>query len=184
MPRLTRSFLVLLTLSIAVAGCNTGTSPPDRWEAADQATREGATPVAGAEGTAEALPAPDSEERATVQAGGAFNKFFPEVEKPWDIIYKQEKEGFAQANLERDGTEVAVLSISDTQNNPGAAEKFKTSDRKIDGYPAVANGSKGTAILVGNRFQVQIRSSADSFTEADREAWIKKFDLIPLEALQ
>ncbi|MGC1276365.1 MAG: hypothetical protein WBC44_21900 [Planctomycetaceae bacterium] len=185
MPRRSTSLLVLFGASLAVfavAGCEA--EPPSRWESADQATREdAATPAEGeaAPVNAQALP----KDGADVVAGGEFNKLFPPVESPWDIVFKQEKQGMAQASLQRDETEVATLSISDTASNPAAAEKYKSSTEQIDGYPMAASGSLGTAILVDDRFQVQIRSAAEGGLSAEERAeWISKFDLTGLEALR
>ena len=72
---------------------------------------------------------------------------------------------------------MAVLAISDTLNNPSAAKKFEKSTQKIKGYPAVSQGKTGTAVLVGERFQVKVLSRDPAFSESDRQAWLDKFDL-------
>lgn len=79
--------------------------------------------------------------------------------------------------MKTDGNDVAVLSISDTTSTPTAAAKFKSSTKKINGYPAVEVGNTQTAILVGNRYQVKISSRDQAFTASDRAAWLKKFNL-------
>lgn len=117
-------------------------------------------------------------------AGGEFNKFFPQDDGDYNVLYTQEKEGFAQAQLNFQGAEIATLSVSDTANNPDALEKFQTSERELAGYPVATVGSLGTAILVAERFQVQVRSKDDSFTAADRDAWIEQFDLAGLAGLK
>ncbi|MFZ4656449.1 MAG: hypothetical protein ACOYNY_05540 [Caldilineaceae bacterium] len=117
-------------------------------------------------------------------AGGEFNKFFPKDEGDYNVLYTQEKEGFAQARLNLNGVEVATLSVSDTAISVDALDKFKESKEEVAGYPAAAVGMLGTAILVADRFQVQVRSKDASFTAEDRTAWIEKFDLDGLAALQ
>ena len=185
--RFVTSHLPALTgvmLALTAWGCESGAEVPDRWEAADQATREDAPASKAGEpapANSQALPA----DRSEVVAGGELNKFFPDVESPWDLVFKQEKQGFAQASLRRDGTEAAVLSVSDTANNPAAAEKYRAATEKVDGYPSAASGALGSGILVGDRFQVQIRSAAENgLSAAERTDWLKKFDLIGLEALR
>ena len=116
--------------------------------------------------------------------GSQFNKLFPKKEGDFDLVYTQEKLGFVEAKLNKKGEEAATLAISDTATNPSAAEKYKTAAQKIGGYPAVAVGDNGTAILVADRFQVQIRSKQASFTASDRETWLTKFDLAGLAALK
>ncbi|KAB8334433.1 hypothetical protein SD80_008570 [Scytonema tolypothrichoides VB-61278] len=112
--------------------------------------------------------------------GSEFNKFFPSAEAGYQRVYTQEKKGFAEAKLKKDGKDLAVLSVNDTQAVKGAANpaaKFVNSPKTIAGYPAVSQGSTGTAILVANRYQVKVQSRDPSFTEAEREAWIQKFNL-------
>lgn len=117
------------------------------------------------------------------KSGSSFNKFFPASGNGYKRVYTQEKKGFAEAKLEKDGKQLAVMAISDTLNNTSATAKFKTSTSKIDGYPAVNQGSTGTAVLVGDRYQVKVLSRDDSFTKEDRIEWIEKFDLDGLARL-
>ena len=57
------------------------------------------------------------------EAGGDFNKFFPEGSAGYARVFSQEKKGFAEAKLNKGGKNVAVLSISDTSSLPAAAIK-------------------------------------------------------------
>jgi hypothetical protein len=120
----------------------------------------------------------------TPAAGGIFNKFFPQKTGNADIVFIQEKAGFAEAKLKISGKEAASLSIADIVGRSGAADKFKTGSMTIAGYPAAESGSQGTALLVKNRFQVQVRSKDDSFTADDRRQWLEKFNLRGLENLK
>lgn len=119
-----------------------------------------------------------------VLPGSEFNKFFPQQEGEWDLVYKQEKQGFALASLRRKGDELALLSITDLRSNPDAAEKYLDAADEIKGYPTAEIGSKGLGVLVGARFQVQVRSESDDFTARDRADWIRRFDLEGLEELK
>jgi len=137
-----------------------------RWAAAQEATQgEHAT-------TKEAV------------AGGDFNQFFPKDRDQFDVVYTQEKQGFAEAVLRDDGQDVATLSIFDTVSNPEAAEKYAADSDAVAGYPATAIGDNGTAILVADRFQVQVRSTRADFSADDRATWLAAFDLAGLAALQ
>lgn len=120
---------------------------------------------------------------AEAQAGGTFNQFFPASQEGFEVVPAQEKAGFAEYKLNRDGVTVAMLSINDTISNPDAAQKFQGSDRQIDGYPAVEVGSTQTAVLVAERYQVKVQSRDESFQPGDREAWIARFDLMGLSQL-
>jgi hypothetical protein len=152
-------FLPLVALVVACGG-----NPADtRWASAQRETKPAVSK--------EALP------------GSAFNKFFPKAEAPWDLTYKQEKQGTAIASLKKDGKEVATLTVFDTVSEPDVAEKYKEATQALAGCPLVAIGAKGTAVLVANRFQVQVRSTDSSFTEDDRKEWLKRFDLDGLAKL-
>ncbi|MCL2923423.1 MAG: hypothetical protein MGF17_02025 [Trichodesmium sp. MAG_R04] len=117
-------------------------------------------------------------------SGGSLNKYFPSSSGGYRLNYAQEKKGFAQASLKKDGKEVAVMSINDISASSTATTKFQNSSKKIGGYPAVEQGTKTTAVLVGNRFQVKAQSKVSSFTPSDREAWLKKFNLSGLDGLR
>jgi len=145
-----------LLLVLGLIGCGEDDS---RWEAAQESSEQNNVAVSEA-----ALD------------GSTFNKFFPEQGDGIDIVYKQEKDGFAQASLQRDGDAIAMLSISDTRNNPAARDKYAEATQKIAGYPAVVRENM-TSILVADRFQVQVRSEGDALPAADRAKWLEKFNL-------
>jgi hypothetical protein len=151
-------------LVFIAAGCY---EAPDRWAAANKAAEEKRDAVA---------------EQAV--SGGSFNKFFPAVEAPWDIVYQQEKDGFAQAGLTQDGKEVAVLTVADLTSNPSAKDKYQGSPLTIAGFPAAQVGSSATAVLVADRYQVQVRSADPAFDETARERWLAQFDLQGLSAVK
>ncbi|MEM9542468.1 MAG: hypothetical protein AAGA60_23630 [Cyanobacteria bacterium P01_E01_bin.42] len=116
-------------------------------------------------------------------AGGQFNKFFPKPGNGFDVVFSQEKAGFAQAKWKQGGKELAVISISDTVSTPSAATKYASSTSQISGFPSAKQGSKGTGVLVSDRFQVKVLSRATNFAESDREALLAKFDLVGLQNL-
>ncbi len=117
-----------------------------------------------------------------IAAGKSFNQIFPDSGGGFTVQFTQEKEGYSQADLLKDGKKLAQFSISDTNSNPTAREKFKSSTRQLAGSPSASVGSLGTAILVSDRYQVQVRSTDPSFTVGDREAWILKFKLGALKS--
>lgn len=116
--------------------------------------------------------------------GSTFNKFFPKAGNGYESVYTQEKKGFAEMKLKKDGKDVAMLSISDTSSTPSAVSKFQQSTKKIGGYPAVEVGNTQTAVLVNNRYQVKALSRDPSFTASDRQAWLQKFNLSGLAQVQ
>jgi hypothetical protein len=116
--------------------------------------------------------------------GSMFNKMFPKPEGDFDVVYTQEKAGFAQASLVKKGEDVATLSIFDTVSNPESYAKYKDTQETFEDCPIIEIGSNGTGILVGDRYQIQIRSKDANFSKFDREDWLKKFDLANLAKVQ
>lgn len=141
---------------------------------------------AGLSSTADSPSAPANGAAVSSEAvaGGEFNKFFPPNGNGFERVYTQEKDGFAEAKLKKDGKDLAMLAISDTASNPAAAQKFQQSSTRIAGYPAMEVGSTQTALLVANRYQVKVISRDPNFTAADRQAWLEKFNLNGLAQLK
>ncbi|MEB3214283.1 MAG: hypothetical protein VKL39_23240 [Leptolyngbyaceae bacterium] len=117
------------------------------------------------------------------EKGGTFNQFFPGSQGNYEVVPSQEKAGFAEYKLKQDGETVAMLTINDTISLPAAAVKYENATATISGYPAVNQGATATGILVNGRYQVKVLSRSDSFGQAEREAWIQKFDLLGLAEL-
>jgi hypothetical protein len=152
--------LLALGLSLAAAACS---KEPSRW---DQAASAKPTAIT-AEGS---------------RAGSAFNKFFPgDGVDGHSRVYTAEKPGYAEAKLKKDGKDVAVISISDTLNEPDARGKFASAGDKVKGYPLVTVGKNQSAALVKDRYQVKV--SSPSLDEAARKTWIERFDLAGLAGL-
>ncbi|NEO34234.1 MAG: hypothetical protein F6K36_28300 [Symploca sp. SIO3C6] len=158
---------LLLSTLLLVASC--AQQPPSRFEPAQQ---ESAQTKSGQAVTKDATQ------------GAKFNRFFPASGNGYERVFAQEKKGFAQAKLKKEGKEVAVLSINDISSNPTAADKYKQSSKTIGGYPSVEKGTKTTAVLISNRYQVKAQSRDPSFTASDREAWLQKFDLNGISRLK
>lgn len=158
---------ILLSVLLLVTGC--ASKPPGRFDQAQQeSTQRGAQPAVA----------------KNAEQGSSFNKFFPKSGDGYDRVFSQEKKGFAEAKLKKDGKDVAMLAVSDTTSLPGAATKFKSSISKIAGYPTLEIGTTQTALLVADRYQVKVLSRDPSFTKTERQAWIQKFDLKGLAQLK
>lgn len=163
-----RKVLLVLLLSFSLLTVACGPQAPSRYEQVQQETsKKGSSAVA----------------KEAVN-GSKFNRYFPKSSGGFAVVPSQEKKGFAEHKVNRGGKNVAVLSINDTISNPSAADKFNGSTKQIAGYPSVAQGQTGTAVLVGDRFQVKAQSRDSSFTSQDRVAWIEKFDLNGLSTLK
>ncbi|GAC1355366.1 MAG: hypothetical protein NVSMB47_08810 [Polyangiales bacterium] len=117
-----------------------------------------------------------------IKAGSAFNKFFPaDGAEGMQRVYTQEKEGFAEAKLQKDGKDVATLSISDTLNNADAKTKFASATEKVGAHPYMTVGKNQSTALVADRYQVKV--SSQTLDEPTRKAWISRFDLSGLSSL-
>ena len=156
---------IFICLLLLISACG-GAKQPSRFDQAQQQSKT------------------ERPSQAKQVSGGSLNKYFPSSSSGYKLNYAQEKKGFAQASLKKDGKEVAVMSINDISASPTAANKFQNSSKKIGGYPAVQQGKNSTAVLVNNRFQVKAQSKDPSFTASDREAWLQKFKLSGLASFK
>jgi hypothetical protein len=157
---------LLIGLVLLVTAC---TSAPDKYEQVQKDTTGFGKPAAVAK---------------KAEKGGTFNQFFPKGEGDYEVVPAQEKKGFAEYKLNQKGTTLAMLSINDTLSLPAAAAKYNNVADTIAGYPSVKQGTTAIGLLVNGRYQVKVLSRDQSFTEADRSAWLQKFDLAGLAKLE
>ncbi|MBK8258903.1 MAG: hypothetical protein IPK82_40370 [Polyangiaceae bacterium] len=144
------AFAVLLT------GCG---KEPSRW---DQAATQ----------TVSAAAAPKVE-------GAKLNAFFPaDGTDGMSRVFSQEKDGFVEAKLKKDGQDVATLSISDASADEGVKSKFASASDKVGDHPLVTVGKNQSAVLVANKYQVKV--SSQTLDPDARKALLSKFDLAGL----
>ena len=163
-----RKILASLLLGVLLLTTACTAKPPSRF---DQAQQESTRQQSGQSVAKNATK------------GSKLNAFFPKSDDGYDRVYTQEKKGFSEANLKKDGKVVAQLAISDTTSTPTVASKYANSTKEIDGYPAVQTGKTQTSVLVG-KYQVKVVSKDPLFNASDREDWIEKFDLDGLAKLK
>ena len=65
--------------------------------------------------------------REEVTAGAKLNSVFPAGEGEFKVTFTQEKSGFAEADLFKDGKKLAAMTVSDTEATPTARDKLKAS---------------------------------------------------------
>jgi hypothetical protein len=165
-----RKALLPLLLSVVLLFSACSSKEPSKYAATQKETSGRNAPAAVAK---------------NAEAGGDFNKFFPQGDAGYARVFSQEKKGFAEAKLNKAGKNVAVLSISDTISLPAAAKKYEKSTSKIGSYPLLDEAVlKSTGVLVNNRYQVKVASRDPSFTATDRQAWLQKFNLDGLSKLK
>lgn len=155
-----RSLLCAVLLAGALIACKK--DEPSRWADAAAAIASGPPPSASA---------------APVIEGSALNKRFPaDGTDGYKRVFTQEKDGFAEAKLQKDGKDVATLSISDTNGTPDAKAKFEAATEKLEGkYPLVVVGKNQSSVLVAGRWQVKV--SSQTLDAAQRSTLLTKFDL-------
>ena len=118
-------------------------------------------------------------DKSTVEKGASLNSFFPPEDHGLRRTFTQEKLGYAEAKLVREG-KTAQASISDTNNNPNARAKFDGASDRVKGHPLVTVGKRQSALLVNGRWQVKVSSS--DFDAAERKALLEAFDLAQLSS--
>lgn len=150
----------LLSMALLVTGC--APKPPSPYAQVQQETTQRNAPPAIAK---------------NAEQGSSFNQFFPKATAGYERVFTQEKKGFAEAKLKKDGKDMAMLAISDTISLPDAAKKFAASTANVAGYPAVEVGNTQSALLVADRYQVKVLSRDPAFTQSDRQSWLQRFDL-------
>jgi hypothetical protein len=157
-----RRLSTALLLAVAlIAACR---KEPSRWDKA------AATPPAKVE---PAVPE---------QEGSAFNKVFPaDGVEGYKRVFTQEKTGFAEAKLQKDGKEVATLAIADVGADAAATAKFSKASDAVAGNPLVTVGKNQSALLVKGRYQVKV--SSPTLGAEVRKQLLGTFNLAALSAL-
>lgn len=161
---------LFLALAIAAGALLSACSKTDEPRSTRWADASAALASAAASGP------PPSASAAPVVEGGALNKYFPAESDGRKRVFTQEKPGFAEAKLQKDGKDVATLSISDTDGTPDAKKKFDEAKDKLAGkHPLVTVGKNQSSVLVGGRWQVKV--SSQELDAPARSALLSTFDL-------
>lgn len=121
---------------------------------------------------------------ALVVNGSAFNRLFPHPETGRQLVFTQEKRGFAEARLKQDDAVLGLLAIADTTTSPEARSKFEVATQRLAGWPLVEQGEQASALLVADRFQVKVIGQGSGLDAQQRHELLEAFDLRGLAALQ
>jgi hypothetical protein len=169
-PRLTSKLTRLAALSLSAllaTGCDGCQNDKARAAAADATTPDASMTIS--------LAPPGASSLAPMTTG-FLTKFFP---KDGDGGYKRvlsgEKQGYAEAKLEKDGKEVALVSITDATRLAYTKQRFETSTEKIGDLPVLRVNDEETSALVNNRFYVKVYST--KLDHEARKAILASFDL-------
>jgi len=125
-------------------------------------------PAAVAASSAPAAVAPTSTARAAASAavaktvpGASFLPALPPAAAApgaTQRVDRPTKEGFAEAVYKKGDLEIATLTVTDTLPLPAIRDDYKGATDAVDGSPLKTSGNFKSAMLVGDRFQVQIAS--------------------------
>jgi hypothetical protein len=162
----TRQVVALLSLCAALStlttlgACKKDEPKSTRWDdaAAAMATASSAAPT------------------ASVAPTGSLNRFFPKDDQGgYKRVFTADKAGYAEAKLQKEGKDVATISIADSENLGAAKAKFEGAAEKVEGFPAVKVGNNQTSVLVKERYQVKV--SSPTLDHEARKAILATFDL-------
>ena len=121
---------------------------------------------------AAANPAPPSSVPKTET--GSFNRFFPkDGVGGYSRVFTADKAGYAEAKLQKDGKDVATLTVADADE--AAKAKFTSATEKVAGFPVVKLGNNQSTALVKDRFQVKV--SSQTLDHEARKKILESFDL-------
>lgn len=170
-----QKWFIIAFLIFGTVACGGGSSKKTEEKTADTKTDQ----------TEQPKPTPTPADKEQVVEGGALNTYFPKPQGDFDIIFTQEKDGFAQAVLKEKNEQVATFSVADMANNPDVLKEYaKPTTPKFENYPMSTKRSKAEVILVGDKYQVSVQSDRDSFTKEMRQTWLKRFNLSGLATLK
>lgn len=92
------------------------------------------------------------------------------------------KEGFAEAVYKKGKDDLATVTITDTAGVPAVRDDYQGLKETAAGYPLKTSGYTKSAVLVADRFQVQVLSPR--LKAPERKAWLEKMDLKALGAVK
>ncbi|PWJ40926.1 hypothetical protein [Sediminitomix flava] len=116
--------------------------------------------------------------------GKLLQEAFPDSLPKFQIYVTHSAVGMVKAKVINDSSKViASSSIIDLLNHKNEISRFKKSELSFEDYPLLIKGQNSIAILVADRFQVQIKSLSQSFNDDRIKERFKQFDLEKLKAL-
>ncbi len=121
-------------------------------------------------------PSPDGGGVASGVPTAPLKDYFPQDGAGgYKRVLRANRVGYAEAALEKDGKEIAVLSIADAERLAYLKTKFENATERVEGFPLITQGKDLSTILVRDRFQIKVLSKT---LDADaRKAILASFDL-------
>ena len=166
----TRTTLVAaLALSLTLATACTKAPPTP----ASTETPEAASPslavgeragLSDAGGMASGVPTAPLKEYFPLDGAGGYKR-----------VIRANRVGYVEASLEKDGKEIAILSISDAERLAYVKARFENATEKVDGFPLLSSGQDLSTILVRDRFEIKVLSK--TLDASARKAVLASFDL-------
>jgi len=127
-----------------------------------------------------APPAP-----VTLVPAAELKKAVPRLPAPFQPVLFLERPGTVTYHVRKGGSLAATLSVRDLSGKDSVRRGlFQGAGQEVQGYPAVPTSmGGGLAVLVGDRFQVEVVSLSPSVGQKRRDAWLDAFDYARLAAL-
>jgi hypothetical protein len=172
-----RSALALAFLTLTLASCDRSSGPHPTAQSAHASGSAAPTATTTAQAAASAAV-------AKMVDGERFKPFFPAagMDGATEKAERPPKEGMMEVAYKNGKDDVAVMVITDTAGEPRVRGDYAGTKDTAGGFPLKTSGYFKSAILVADRYQVQLTSQR---LKADqRKAWLEKVDLAGLKALK
>lgn len=115
--------------------------------------------------------------RAMMIHGDKLNPFFPqEIPVGMKLIFSDEKWGYSSAYIMFEKQFLGIISILDCNSYLAAKGKFVHPNEELLDYPLVKKGTNSQAILVNDRFQINVTHLKKDLAPLDHKEWLLKFD--------
>lgn len=110
-------------------------------------------------------------------SGRAFKDLFPVGPEGYTIVFMDEKPAMSRALIKSGDRELARVTIRDLDNDRVRAGEYVRARNSLSGYPMIRKEPLITAVMVNSRYEVEIQSLHEDFSEEDRKQWIGRIDL-------
>lgn len=170
-------------LALSLFGCDKPTPPPPAPKVVQVAPTPTPAPVAAVVVDAGAPPKPADAVAAMVD-GARFQPLFPaaDMDGATSRVERPAKAGMFEVVYKKGKDDLATLTITDTFAEPRVKDDYVGAKETAGGFPLKTSGYVKSAILVADRFQVQL--SSPRLKPDQRKAWLEKVDLKGLAALK
>jgi len=122
---------------------------------------------------------------APLVSANALQRVVPRLPAEYERVLFLQRPGRVTYHIRRAGTLAATFSVRDLSGqDPALKDVFRSATRRVQGYPAVLTSmGGGVAVLVADRFRVEVVSLSPSVGGKRRDTWLGAVDYPRLRAL-